>query len=52
MKIKENRGKNQEYKKEYGKGKILCECGKDICRSYKSEHLKTKKHLSLMQSKI
>ena len=52
IKLKENQKKYQEYKKEYAKGKLLCECGEDICRSNKTNHLKTQKHLSLMQSKV
>ena len=52
IKLKENQKKYQEYKKEYAKAKFLCECGEDICRSNKTNHLKTQKHLALMHSKV
>ena len=43
--------KHKETVLGYMKAKIKCECGATIARTYKSVHLKTKKHQTLMHKK-
>ena len=43
---KEHREKNKDKLKEKASVKINCECGAIISRGFKSEHIKTKKHLN------
>jgi len=50
-KIKAYQQQYREQNKAYLSEKIECECGAVIRRDYKREHLKTKKHLKLIQNK-
>jgi hypothetical protein len=52
---KENDDKIKEYQKKYNKEyikiKIICECGSEICKSNKTHHIKTKKHIFFLENK-
>ena len=42
---------NKEYRKEYNKERIYCECGCSISKCNLPKHLKTQKHIKLMEQK-
>ena len=50
-KTKEYREKNKDKIKSLEKEKIICECGKEITRGAKYNHLRSKTHLKIMKEK-
>ena len=52
---KKYRGANKEnikeYEKEIRKIRVICECGKDIMKRKKAQHIKSEKHIRLMEEK-
>jgi hypothetical protein len=45
---KDNIDKIKEQKKEYQQLKYICSCGSEVTQNNKSRHMKTKKHIDLM----
>jgi hypothetical protein len=41
---KANRDRGRGRRRQYDAEKIQCECGATVCRSYKYDHLRTKRH--------
>ena len=48
---KQYRENNKERIKEYNKNKVVCECGCEINKSHISRHIKTQKHIDIMNVK-
>jgi len=48
---KKNKEKIKEYEKEILKIRVICECGQDIMKKTKARHIKTEKHIRLMEEK-
>jgi hypothetical protein len=48
--LKQYYEKNRDKYAEYAKEKIQCECGLIICRGYKSQHIKSQKHLEFINN--
>jgi predicted RNase H-like nuclease (RuvC/YqgF family) len=51
-KVKELEYKVQELEDKKQKIKFICECGCEIDKCYLYKHIKTKKHLNLLENKI
>ncbi len=49
--MKQYHQQNKDHRNEMRNKRIECECGCVISKGHKWEHIKTKKHLDLMESK-
>ena len=47
----QNKEQRKEYCREWAKQRVVCDCGKEICRVYLSKHLKTSLHKTEMEKK-
>jgi hypothetical protein len=47
-----NPDKVKKYYEDRKLRRYICECGANVCSSFKSAHLKTEKHLNAMASKV